>query len=216
MTGNLDGLSPTPSQFGGNPNRPVENVSWNDVQVFLSRLNALEAANLPAGWSYVLPTEAQWEYACRAGTTTAYSWGNDMADLWGLMRIGIMDQTLIRLFCEPMSGRGFPTVFTPIHGASSICKGMFAKSWISDYFTGPMPNPRHGMNISFQQIHLAQVHTKKLGPQGNSSGAVSGSWRNLNDIFLDAIRGVPTSLCSISRQQRYKTTTDWNLRDVQK
>jgi ELWxxDGT repeat protein len=75
MTGNPNGLSATPSQSSGNPNRPVENVSWDDIQVFLTRLNAQQAANLPAGWSYVLPTESQWEYACRAGTTTAYSWG---------------------------------------------------------------------------------------------------------------------------------------------
>ena len=76
MTGNTDSLSATPSNFSGNPNRPVEKVSWDDVQKFLTRLNAQEAGNIPAGWAYVLPTEAQWEYACRAGTTTAYSWGD--------------------------------------------------------------------------------------------------------------------------------------------
>jgi formylglycine-generating enzyme required for sulfatase activity len=77
MTGNTNSLSADPSQFKGD-NRPVENVSWDDAQVFLNRLNEQQAANLPAGWSYVLPTESQWEYACRAGTTTVYSWGNDI------------------------------------------------------------------------------------------------------------------------------------------
>jgi formylglycine-generating enzyme required for sulfatase activity len=78
MTGNTNSLSADPSQFKGE-NRPVEKVSWDDAQVFLTRLNAQHAGNLPAGWSYVLPTESQWEYACRAGTTTAYSWGATIA-----------------------------------------------------------------------------------------------------------------------------------------
>ena len=58
--------------------RPVENVSWNDATNFCGKLTALEraAGRLPAGWVYRLPTESEWEYACRAGTTTPYYFGS--------------------------------------------------------------------------------------------------------------------------------------------
>ncbi|MFL2929195.1 MAG: formylglycine-generating enzyme family protein [Opitutales bacterium] len=73
--------------MGNNPSRfkradrPVENVSWDDAVEFCKKLTEMEkeAGRVPQGMSYQLPTEAQWEYACRAGTSTIYSWGDSIS-----------------------------------------------------------------------------------------------------------------------------------------
>jgi hypothetical protein len=59
------------SQKGCGDNCPVEQVSWDDVQNFIQKLNHKEGTD-----KYRLPTEAEWEYACRAGSTTAFPNGN--------------------------------------------------------------------------------------------------------------------------------------------
>ena len=55
-------------------NYPVSNVSWYDVQQFIEKLNQKDVTK-----RYRLPTEAEWEYACRSGVDTAYSWGDDVS-----------------------------------------------------------------------------------------------------------------------------------------
>lgn len=71
-----------PSNFKGD-DRPVEQVSWNDAMEFCRKLTEREraASRLPEGYAYTLPTEAQWEYACRAGTDGDYA-GNLDAMAW--------------------------------------------------------------------------------------------------------------------------------------
>ncbi|MCL1915468.1 MAG: formylglycine-generating enzyme family protein [Desulfovibrionaceae bacterium] len=70
-------MGSNPSKFKGR-NNPVEQVSWDDAQAFIKRLNAKEGHS-----RYRLPTEAEWEYAARAGTSSAYTFGDDKHDLSG-------------------------------------------------------------------------------------------------------------------------------------
>lgn len=73
-----------PSFYTNRLDCPVEMVTWQDAAVYCSRLTQreLQAGHLPDGYVYRLPTEEEWEYACRAGTTTRRSFGDDPDDFY--------------------------------------------------------------------------------------------------------------------------------------
>jgi formylglycine-generating enzyme required for sulfatase activity len=68
-------MGENPSQFKGDDRLPVERVSWNDSVEFCRKVSR------KTGKQVRLPSEAEWEYACRAGSTTAYSFGGSRKDL---------------------------------------------------------------------------------------------------------------------------------------
>jgi formylglycine-generating enzyme required for sulfatase activity len=162
MTGNSNQLSATPSQYTGN-DRPVEKVSWNNVQVFLTRLNAAEqaAGRLPSGWSYVLPTESEWEYACRAGTTTVYSWGSSIAT-----SNANYDQSGIGQTRDVGQYAANPWGFYDMHGN--------VREWTADWYQAAYPSG---------------TVTDPTGPASGSRRVLrGGSWFDTADIARSANR----------------------------
>jgi len=116
--------------MGNNPsktkgeNLPVTNVSWEDCQKFIVKLNT------KTDGGYRFPTEAEWEYACRAGTTTAYSYGANLtksdANFAGnsIMEVGSYKPNAFGLY--------------DMHG--NVCE--WCEDWYGDYPVGAVTDPK--------------------------------------------------------------------------
>ena len=115
-----------PSHNAGNPNHPVENVSWNDCQDFILALNALVQG------TFRLPTEAEWEYACRAGTTTRFYWGEDPqgAYEWYFSNSGQQSQPV---------GQKLPNPWGLYDMGGNVLE--WCLDWYGDYPSGSVTDP---------------------------------------------------------------------------
>ena len=129
-----------PSYFESGDNYPVERVSWFDSQSFCESLNALGVA--PEGFAFRLPTEAEWEYACRAGTTTPYFWGStlngDKANCDGNNPYGGVSKGR---YLEKTSAVGS---YTPNGWGLYDMHGNvydWCADWFGDYGSGPQTDP---------------------------------------------------------------------------
>ena len=193
MTGNTDGLSATPSNWPNNADRPVEKVSWEDIQKFLTRLNAQEAGNIPAGWAYVLPTEAQWEYACRAGTTTAYSWGDSITTSNANYSDSGYSQTRdVGLYSAN------PWGFFDMHG--NVWE--WTADWYAAYSSGAQTDPEGPATGSYRVI-----------------GAAPGTCRHVPAFGLPHIshpsdRQLTSASVSVSKSSQTRPAPNWNCSGV--
>ena len=125
------------SVTGNNPSEvkgiklPVENVSWHDCQAYIKKLNDLGVA--PAGFKFSLPTEAQWEYACRAGTTTAYHFGNTLTKEQANFAYFGSPNQLVEVGRYPANAWGL----RDMHG--NVWE--WCQDWYDDYPSGAVTDP---------------------------------------------------------------------------
>jgi formylglycine-generating enzyme required for sulfatase activity len=132
------------AKAGGGPDHPVENIRWNHAVEFCNRLSA-QPAEKKAGRSYRLPTEAEWEYACRAGTTTPFHYGlslsSTQANFNGNYPYGMADKgPYLRRTSKVGSYKPNPWGLNDMHGN--------VQEWCSDFYdpnyykTSPRKDPK--------------------------------------------------------------------------
>jgi formylglycine-generating enzyme required for sulfatase activity len=121
---------------------PVEMVSWEDAVVFCEQLSALPQEKA-AGRVYRLPTEAEWEYACRAGTTTAFWWGDPATSRQG--NFWVLVGPVLHRTCQVGSYPPNPWGLHDMHGnVCQWCQDWYDKDYYGLAVSQDPPGPEKG------------------------------------------------------------------------
>lgn len=159
-----------PSHFKGD-NNPVESVSWFKAKEFCDKLNEVTGSTRPAGYKFDLPTEAQWEYACRAGTTTSLNSGKNITSEYGrcsnLDEVGWYDKNSDDK-THPV-GLKKPNAWGIYDMHGNV--GVWCSDWDGEYPSGISTDPEGPVNGSYRVRR-------------------GGSWCSLPGYCRSAFRGV--------------------------
>lgn len=159
-------LNPEPAHFRGD-DHPVENITWLDAVEFCARLS------LKTGKLYRLPTEAEWEYACRAGTETPFFWGEHLSpDHANYRPVAADEQSPWRESTTPV------TSFAPNAFGLHDCHGNVwewcSDRWHSSYQAAPQTGRiwDEQLRQSYSTLRLKWLHT----PPNSDRVLRGGSW----------------------------------------
>ena len=163
--------------------RPVDNVTFEDAADYCSRIDAIEraAGRVPAGYAYRLPTEAEWEYCCRAGSTTEFAFGSQV------------DCSQANIYNENANGGAQPA---PCVGDPSTGNG---QTWVSSFFAANAFGLRSmhgnvaewvldGFPANGIQLYASQAVTDPVERTGPLRMVRGGSWWSSSVVARSSYR----------------------------
>jgi sulfatase modifying factor 1 len=173
-----------PAAFLGDIDRPVERTSWTDATAFCATFTELERAGgrLPTGYVYRLPTEAEWEYCCRAGTTNRFFFGDD-PDYTGLAPYAW--NRLNSYYLQEPPGVSMPlggVIFYTTHAVGTKSPNPWGLydiqgnvwEWVQDYYSWRFPG--------------GEVTDPQGPPSGSERVARGGAWNSFPKWCRSAMR----------------------------
>lgn len=183
----VTGLSPSP--FKGKKTNPVESVNWFEAAAFCDKLSKQSG---PAKAAFALPTEAQWEYACRAGTTTEYCFGDDERELekyawfatmdkyaWFTASAGLLSGSFVNSGPHPVGLKAAnPFGLFDMHGnVFQWCRDWYDENY---YRNSPRENPAGPKEGVVEKTTATEVRVLRGGSFFNIASQCRSANRNLN------------------------------------